>query len=97
MYFWKQQVFKIIADNSKIVCDEIMYVMGIVSTYMTNTIAANATSNVSINSHNKRVRHKMECFILNTGLLVIILLLIITFICCHYAKNRSKLKKILPY
>ena len=47
---------KSIADTSVIVCDEIIYVMDIVSTRMTNTIATNATSTVSINCHSKKVK-----------------------------------------
>ena len=52
---------------------------------MTNTIA----TNVSINYDDK-----IDCYILHTIFLVIILLLIITFICYHYAKQRSKQKSI---
>ena len=56
---------------------------------MAHTIA----TNVSINSH-KKVRCKIDCFILYTVLLVIIFLLIITVICYHYTKQRSKPKGI---
>ena len=53
-------------------CDEIISVMDIVSTKMTNTIA----TNVSINYHNKKLKYKIDiCYILHTVLLVIILLL----------------------
>ena len=41
-----------------IACDEIISVMDIVSTKMTNTIAAN----VSINSDDKKVRYKIDCY-----------------------------------
>ena len=58
---------------------------------MTNTIAANVTKNC----HGKKARYKIDCYILQAVLLGIILLLIITIVCCHYAKPRSKLKKIL--
>ena len=68
--------------------DEIISVMNIVSTKMTNTIA----KNVSINSYDKEVRYKINCFILHTVLLVIILLLITTIICYHYAEHSSKQK-----
>ena len=75
--------------------DEIMYVMDIVSTNMTNTISINManimSTNVSTNSDGKKVKDKMN--VLNTVLLVIILLFIIAIICYHYAKHRSKLKK----
>ena len=66
----------------------VMNVMDIVSTEMTNTIA----TNVSTNSDGKKVRYKMDCYILHTVLLVITLSTIITIICYHYAK----LKNILP-
>ena len=66
----------------------VMNVMDIVSTKMTNTV----TINVSTNSDGKKVRYKMDCYILHTVLLVITLSMIITIICYHYAK----LKNILP-
>ena len=66
----------------------VMNVMDIVSTKMTNTV----TINVSTNSDGKKVRYKMDCYILHTVLLVIMLSLIITIICYHH----SKLKNILP-
>ena len=60
-----------------IACDKIASVMGgIVSMMITNTIAAN----VSINSDVEKVRYKIDCYILHTVLLGIILLLIITII-----------------
>ena len=43
--------------------------------------------------YNKKVRYKMDCYILQKVLLVIILLFIIAIICYHYAKHRLKLKK----
>ena len=64
---------KSIADTSVIKFDEIISVMTIVSTKMTNTIAINVTKNC----HGKKVR---DCYILHTVLLAIILLLIITII-----------------
>ena len=73
-----------------IACDEIISVMDILSTKMTNTIATNVTKNC----HSKTVRYKFDCYILHAVLLVIILLLIITIICHHYAKHRSKQKGI---
>ena len=50
---------KSIADTSVITCDEIISFMGIVSTKITNTIA----TNVSINSNDKKVRCKIDCYI----------------------------------
>ena len=63
--------------------------MDIVPTKMTNTIATNVTKNY----HTKNLS-----YILHIVLLSIILLLIITIICYHYAKHRSeeKLIDILP-
>ena len=63
--------------------------MDIVSTNMTNTIP----TNMSTNSDGKKVRYKMDCYILHTVLLVMVLLFITIIICYHYAKHRSKLKK----
>ena len=57
---------------------------------MKKTIATNA----SINYHSKKLRYKINWYILHTVLLAIILLLIITIICYHYAKYRSKQKDI---
>ena len=68
--------------------------MDMVSTKMTNTIATKATSTVSINCHSKKVRYKIDCYILHTDLFAIILLLIITIICYHFAKRKSKQKDI---
>ena len=48
----------------------------------------------SINFDNKKIRYKMDCYILHTFLLVTILLFTITIICHHYAKHRSKQKNI---
>ena len=81
---------KIIADTSVITCDKIISAMDIVSTKMRNTIVAN----VSINSNDNKVRYKIDSYILHTISLATILLLIITIICYHYAKHRSKLKGI---
>ena len=64
--------------------------MDIVSTKMTNTLAMN----VSINFYDKKVTYKIHCYILYTVFLVIILQLIITIICYHSTKNRSKQKII---
>ena len=49
-----------------------------------------------LTSKNEAKTYKMDYHILHAVLLVIILLFIITIICYHYAKHRSKLKKILP-
>ena len=51
------------SDTSLIECDEIMFVMDIVSTKRTNTIATTVISTASINCHSKKVR---DCSILHT-------------------------------
>ena len=61
-----------------------------------DTVSTNVTSILTANFHNNKVRYKMDCFNLHIVLLAIILLFITVIICCHYAKNRSKLKNILP-
>ena len=70
---------KSIADTSVVTCDEIISVMDIASTKMTNTVA----TTVSINSDIEKVRYKIDSYILHSVLVAIILLLIITFICYH--------------
>ena len=50
--------------------------------------------NVSTNSDNKKLRYKIECYMLHTILLVRILLLMITITLYHYGKHRSKEKDI---
>ena len=52
----------------------------------TDTLATNIMSAASINCHNKKV---INCYILHTVSLVIILVLIITIICYHYAKHEG--------
>ena len=61
-------------------------------------VLTNFTSTASKNSDDKKIRYKMDCYILHTFLLAIILLFIIAIICYHYAKHWSKLKKnVLHY
>ena len=78
-------IFKHIVGDLVNLCHEIIYVVD------------NVPSNVSINSGDKKVRYKMDCYILDTVLFVIILLFTITIIYCHYAKHKSKLKKRILY
>ena len=47
-----------------------------------------------VNSENKKVEYKNHFYILHTVFLVIILLMLITIICYHYAKHRSKQKSL---
>ena len=68
---------KSIDGDLVIVCDEIMNVTNIVSTNVTNRVPTNVTSAVSINSDDKKVRCKMDCYILHTLSLVTVLLFII--------------------
>ena len=49
---------------------------------------------MSINSNDRKVKYKIDCYILHIILLVIILLSITTIICYHYARHRSKQKNI---
>ena len=56
--------------------------------YFVDIVLTNVTSTVSINSADRKVKYKMDCYFLHTILLVIILLCIITIICYHYAKHR---------
>ena len=77
-------------DDPVIDCDKIVHVADSVRTNVTNTVAKKVTGTMSINFHNKKVRYKMDRFILHKFLLVTILLFIITTICYHYARHRSK-------
>ena len=81
---------KSIVDDSVIVYDEIINVTESVSTNVTITTLTNFTSSVSINSDDKKVRYKMNCYILHAFLLVNILLVMIALTCYHYVKHRSK-------
>ena len=78
--FENSKYLKSIVDNSVIVCDKIITVMDSISTNVTNTISVIATSTVSINSDDKRVRYKMNCYILHTFYLATIVLFIIVII-----------------
>ena len=77
-----------------IACNEVISVIDIVSTKKANTISTNVTRIVSINCYSKKVRNNIDFCILHTALLMILLLLIITIICYHYVKHRSKQKGI---
>ena len=96
---------KSIGDTSVIVCDEIINATDSVSknvtntmpTNMTNIISTNVPNTVSINSDDKKLRYKTNCYIFHV-LLVIILLFTIAIICYHYAKRSSaQNKSILAY
>ena len=66
-----------------------------IQTNMTNIISTNVTSTLSMDSDDKKVRYKMDCYILHAILLVIILLFITTII-CYYTKIGEN-KKVLVY
>ena len=77
------------------ICENDKYLKSILdtsSTKMTNTIA----KNVSINSDGKKVKYKIDSYILNIVLLVIILLLIVTII-CYIMQNIGQSKKTLMH
>ena len=67
--------------------EEIENFMSSESAIVTKTVSANAT-NVAINSDDKKLRDKMDCYILHTFSLVTILLFLITIICYLYAKHK---------
>ena len=73
-----------------IVCDEMIYVMDIVPTKMTNAMAI---STVSIHTGSKKVRQKIDCYILHAVLVVILLLLLITIICYQTECDPSEVNK----
>ena len=83
---------KSVVDPSVTKCDEIVIVMIKLSTKNTNTITTIVISTASINCHSKKVR---DCYILHTVLLAIVLILIITTICYHYAKQKGIKWKIM--
>ena len=96
-------VFVSISDTSVIVCDGIINATDSVSTNvtnaipanMTNTMSTNVTSTVAITSDDKKVKYKIDCYILYKVLLVIILLIIMPIICYPYVKHGSKQKNVL--
>ena len=83
--FENSKYLKSFADTSVTECDEIMFVVDIVSIKKTKTIATNVSSTASISCHSRKVR---DCYILHTVLLMIILLLIIIVV-CYYAKQKG--------
>ena len=98
----KGKYLKSIADASVISCNEIISipdnastnVTSTVTTNMTDTVPTNVTRTVPINADDKKVRYKIDDYLLHMVLLVIIVLFIIVIICYDYAKHRSKQKRI---
>ena len=64
-----------------------------IPTNMINTVSKNVTSIVIVNSDHKKVRYKMDCYILHTFLSMIILLSIIAIISKSLSKTWVKTKK----
>ena len=60
---------KRIFDDSVIVYDETVGLASIASINATNNVPTNVTINVSVDSDNKKVRYKMDCYIFHTFLL----------------------------
>ena len=75
--------FKSVADTSVTKSDKIVIFMNNLSTKKTNTISTCVTTTTLINCHSIKVR---DCYIFNTALLVVILLLITVSICCYLIK-----------
>ena len=78
---------KSIVENLKMVWDEVIYVIDMVSANVTKTIPINVTITVSINFQNKKVRYKMDYALLE--LLMNKVLFIVTFICRYHTKIRK--------
>ena len=72
-------------------CDKIINDADSVPTNVTNTIITNIASAVLVNSDDKKVKYKMDCYILYIVLLVIMLPLIIAIIWCHYTEKKNVL------
>ena len=89
-----------IINDSVITCDEIINAADSVSANVpandTSTVSTNVISTATLNFHNKKVGYKMECYILHTVLLKLILLFIIAIIGYRCAKHKSKQKKCWP-
>ena len=58
------------------------------SVYGLGTISSNVRNTMSINLDYKKVIYKVDCCVLHTVLLVIILQVIITIICYHYTNQK---------
>ena len=70
--------------------DDIKSVMNTLSTKKAHTTA----TNVSINSHNKKVKNKIDCYILNTVFISYRTTINNGYYLLSYIKLRSKLKSI---
>ena len=67
-----------------IACVEVMYVLDSVSTNTTNNLPVSITNtiptNITTNYEDKKVRYKIDCYILHAILLVIVLLFVTAII-----------------
>ena len=77
-------------------CDEIIGAPDSASTNVSCTVPMYAKNIVPTNFDDKKVRHKMDCCILHTVLLVVILLFIVAIIYCYYTNHGSKHKNTGP-
>ena len=77
---------KNIFDDSVIFCNDIINVANIVLTNMTDTTSTNALSTVTINCNNKKVKRKVDCYVLYMHIFTSNnVLLMIANIWYHYA------------
>ena len=74
MFFYE---FCEISKNTFII-EHLRWLLLSISTNMINTISTNVTSTASTNFDDKKVRYKIDCYILTT----------ILIICYHYAKQK---------
>ena len=81
-------------DDSVITCDEIINAANSVSTNVSCSVPINAVNTASVSFNDEKVRYKVDCCILHTFLLVVIVLFIFAINCCHYTKHRLKQKHI---
>ena len=85
---------KSVVDTSVTECDEIVIGIDNLSTKRTNAVATNLTCTVSVSYYSKKAS---DCYILHTVLLAIILLVIITIICYHCAKQKVIIRRKITW
>ena len=84
---------KSLVHDSVIVCDEIRSATDSTWTNVTNAVATNFTSTISINSDEKKVGYKMDYYILHTFLLVTISLFLLLLVFAMIMQNIGQNKK----
>ena len=77
-------------DDFALMCDSIVNAADSITT----NGSVKVMNSIPTNFRNKKVRFKMDCWILSTVLLLVILLFLITIICYHYTEHRPKQKTI---